>query len=99
MGDISKARASKANKQTLPDIKPIIREKSVFFDIMRAPFIDIYCTAQRAASLKGATVARQPCCRIPHFEGFRPVALRPALSNGLPFSSFLTVNDNYGDYQ
>jgi hypothetical protein len=70
----------------------MIRGKYAFFDFMRAPFIDIFFTAHRAASLKGATVARQPCCRIPHFEGLRPVALRPALSNGLPFSSKLIIN-------
>jgi hypothetical protein len=34
---------------------------------------------------EGAFSARQPPNRIP--EGLRPMALRPALSNGLPFSS------------
>ena len=28
--------------------------------------------------------ARQPCDRIPHSSGLRPVALRPTLSDGLP---------------
>ena len=31
---------------------------------------------------------------FPVFSGFRPVALRPTLSSGLPFSSFLIVNDS-----
>jgi hypothetical protein len=69
--------------------------KSVNFLI---PFehLSIICfTAHRAASLKGATVARQPCYRIPFFTGFRPVALRPTLSSGLPLSSFLNENDNF----
>jgi len=30
--------------------------------------------------------ARQPCDRIPEHPGFRPVALRPTLSGGLPLS-------------
>jgi hypothetical protein len=35
--------------------------------------------------LEGSSVlAWQPCCRIPN--GPRPVALRPTLSDGLPFS-------------
>jgi hypothetical protein len=48
--------------------------------------------------LKGATAARRPCCRIPCFAGFRPVALRPTLSSGLPLSSFLFGNENMLPY-
>jgi hypothetical protein len=94
MGDTSKATASKVSKETLLNTEPIIRGKHIFFVVIRAPFIFIGFTAHRAASLKGATFARQPCCRIPCFSGFRPVALRPTLSSGLPLSSFLIVNDN-----
>jgi hypothetical protein len=42
---------------------------------------------QCAATREGAIAARQPCCRIPVSRGLRPVALRPTLSDGLPFSS------------
>jgi hypothetical protein len=58
----------------------------------------IFYSAHRAAFLKGATVARRPCCRIPCFAGFRPVALRPTLSSGLPFSSFLFGNEDLLPY-
>jgi hypothetical protein len=44
--------------------------------------------------MKDATVARQPCYRTQRFTGFRPVALRPTLSSGLPLSSFLCGNEN-----
>jgi hypothetical protein len=47
----------------------------------------IYFTAHRTAFMKGATYARQPCRRILLFAEFRPVALRPTLSSGLPFSN------------
>ena len=32
--------------------------------------------------------ARQPCRHIPGLPGLRPVALRPTLSSGLPFSGY-----------
>jgi hypothetical protein len=73
----------------------IIRDERLFFVFILAPFIYICKTAHRAASLKGATVARQPCCRIPLYTGFRPVALRPTLSSGLPLSSFLNEYDKF----
>jgi len=98
MGNRSKAMASRVRKETFLEIEPIIRGKHIFFEFIRAPFIYIRFTAHRAASLKGATVARQPCYRIPCFAGFRPVALRPTLSSGLPLSSFLIVNDNFGTF-
>ena len=72
----------------------IIRDEHLFFVFILAPFIYICITAHRAATLKSATVARQPCYRIPLYTGFRPVALRPTLSSGLPLSSFLNENDN-----
>ena len=42
----------------------------------------------RTPSQKEAAFARQPCCHVP-CRKFRPVALRPTFSDGLPFSAKL----------
>jgi hypothetical protein len=72
-----------------------LSDKSVYFLISLEHLSIISFTAQRAATLKSATVARQPCYHIPLYTGFRPVALRPTLSSGLPLSSFLNEYDNF----
>ena len=42
---------------------------------------------------------RQPCRHIPWILilGFRPVALRPTLSDGLPLFNLFSVSDTFGE--
>jgi hypothetical protein len=46
---------------------------------------------------KSAVLARQPRRRV-RLRGFRPVALRPTLSDGLPFSSIISSKIVHGAY-
>jgi hypothetical protein len=51
-----------------------------------APFNHLPYRASRSL-FKGAVNARQPCRRVPQCAEFRPVALRPTLTSGLPLTS------------
>jgi len=77
-------------------IKPDEREDAPGYEIAaRVDSVNMIYLLMLAAMSQlngGAVSTRQPCCHIPRsFAELRPVALRPALSNSLPFSSFLKV--------